>query len=74
MPWKYGVHETENAAACFNACVYATKTEADAAGRELLSRWFLPHHYSVHQTNDAVNYRFDFSAFRPVRLEVLPEE
>ena len=43
-----------------NACVYATKEEAEAAGRELLSRWFVPtDSRAVEYTGeDEVNYTF----------------
>lgn len=51
-----------------NAVRYATWEEADAAGRELLSRWFLPERYEVRGTDDPVNYRFDFDRNRPVSL------
>ncbi len=65
MNWKYGIHERPNSNACFNACVYATREEAEAAGRELLSRWLSPSHYSLHETSDPVNYRFNFETKRP---------
>lgn len=53
-----------------NACVYATKDEAEAAGVELLQRWFLPiaSRAVENTTGKPVNYKFDFTAQRPVAL------
>ena len=52
-----------------NACVYATKEEAELAGKELLSRWYVPSDSRAVESTDAVNYRFDVDKFRPVRIE-----
>ena len=65
MSWKYGVHETENSKACFNACVFATEDEANRAGAELFSRWYANHHWSTHEVTDKVNYEFPESESRP---------
>jgi len=51
-----------------NACRFATMEEADAAGRELLSRWLAPESFEVRESTDPVNYRFDFEAMRPARI------
>ncbi len=41
-----------------NALRFATAGEARAYGNELLSRWFVPTHFDVVESSDAVNYRF----------------
>lgn len=51
-----------------NACVYATKKEAEDAGRELMSRWMAVREYRAVESTDAVNYRFDSEAYRSVPL------
>ena len=65
MGFKYGV-QLKGEALAFNALVFATREEADAGGRELLSRWFAPIGYEVIETDDAVNYHM--VAGRPERL------
>ena len=53
-----------------NACVHATKEEAEAAGVELLGRWFVPVDSRAvpNTTGKPVNYKFDFETGRPVML------
>ena len=58
MAYKYGM--ITNGKASFNAVVLATRTEADDAARELMSRWFVPTGWEVVETTDAVNYTFDW--------------
>lgn len=48
-----------------NGVRFATKEEADRAGHELLSRWFVPVGFEVRETDDDVNYVFPESASRP---------
>jgi hypothetical protein len=48
-----------------NACRYATQAEAEAAGRELLSRWFVPIDSRAVPSEDPVNYRFNFNSRKP---------
>lgn len=50
---------------CSNSCRFATEKEAETAGRELLSRWFVPSDSQATETTDPVNYRFNFEAYRP---------
>ena len=50
---------------CANTCVYATKEEAAAAGKELMSRWFVPSGCEPLETYKAVNYRFNFEKNKP---------
>ena len=45
-----------------NSCRFATEKEADAAGRELLSRWWVPTGHRAVESSDSVNYRFNFDA------------
>jgi hypothetical protein len=48
---------------CTNAAVYATEKEANEAGKELMSRWFVPYDYTVVITDKPVNYRFNFESY-----------
>ena len=50
-----------------NACRYATKEEANAAGAELLSRWFAPSGYRATECADPVNYEFRDGKSRPLK-------
>jgi len=51
-----------------NALRFATKEEAEASGRELLSRWFVPTDSRATETPDEpVNYKFENG--KNVRLE-----
>ena len=60
MPnFKYGV--IVEGKTSFNAVVLATRDEADNAARELMSRWFVPTGWKVVETDDAVNYKFDWN-------------
>ena len=54
---------------CTNAVVYATEKEAHEAGKELLSRWFVPYDHTVVTTDEPVNYRFNFKEYRPEPIE-----
>ena len=51
-----------------NACVYATREEAESAGNELLSRWFVPVDSRAVESSEKVNYRFDPVAYRSISL------
>lgn len=51
-----------------NALRFATKAEAEASVNELLSRWFVPSDGRATESEDPVNYRFDFSEGKNVRL------
>lgn len=51
-----------------NALRFATKQEAEASVNELLSRWFVPSGGRATESEEPVNYRFDFSQGRNVRL------
>jgi hypothetical protein len=42
-----------------NSCVFASHGEAESAGKELLSRWFVVSEYRVVETFKSANYRFN---------------
>jgi hypothetical protein len=52
-----------------NAVVLATKEEAEEAGKELLSRWFLPVDSRAVESTDQVNYKFNFDMYKLERME-----
>ena len=61
MPnFRYGMTFDGQSKPSFNAVVLATREEADDAGRKLMSRWFVPTGWEVVETDDAVNYTFDW--------------
>ena len=51
-----------------NALRYATKAEALASVRELMSRWWVPTDGRASESSDPVNYKFDFANNINVRL------
>ena len=53
-----------------NALRFATKIEAEKAGRELLSRWYVPIDSRAAESNDPVNYVFDDAVGRPAPISV----
>ena len=53
-----------------NSCRYATREEAEAAGRELLSRWFAPSDSRAVESEDPVNYEFVEGSARPLALKI----
>lgn len=59
MPYKYGM--LVEGKPSFNSVVLATHEEADDAARELMSRWFVPTGWEVVETDDEVNYKFDWN-------------
>ena len=73
MPnFKYGIQLPDQDHLSFNAVVFATAEEAEAGGRELLSRWFVPIGYEVVETEDKVNYRIVNNRIQ--RLKQPPKE
>jgi hypothetical protein len=52
-----------------NAMRYGTKEEAEAAGHELLTRWFAPSNSRAAESEDPVNARFDFAFNKSVFLK-----
>jgi hypothetical protein len=66
MSWKPEVYTgTWNG----NALRFATKEEAEASGKELLSRWFVPTDSRAVESDDPVNYRFNFDKYCNERIE-----
>jgi hypothetical protein len=53
-----------------NALRFATKIEAEKAGVELLSRWYVPIDSRAAESNDPVNYVFDDAVGRPAPISV----
>lgn len=51
-----------------NALRFASQAEAEKAGRELLSRWWVPTDSRAAEADEPVNYVFDDTVGRPVRL------
>ena len=51
-----------------NALRFATKAEAEASVKELMSRWWVPTDGRASESNDPVNYRFDFASNSNVPL------
>ena len=68
MNWKSYVHIERGDEWAANSCVYATKAEAEAAGNELLSRWYVPDRHEARETADPVNYRFNFETGKGERI------
>jgi hypothetical protein len=54
---------------CTNSAVYATEKEANAAGNELMSRWFVPYSHTIVPTDKPVNYRFNFEKYNAEPIE-----
>lgn len=53
-----------------NQCRFATKEEAEASGQELLSRWTVPIDHRATESDDPVNYRFNFDTEKNERLQL----
>jgi hypothetical protein len=47
---------------------FATQVEAEKAGAELLSRWYVPIKSRAAESDDTVNYVFDDNVGRPVPI------
>lgn len=69
VSWAMEVHTSRDDAWTGNACRYATKDEAERAGRELLSRWIVPDDSRAVPSTDPVNYKFPVGDDRPSRIE-----
>jgi hypothetical protein len=65
MSWKPEVYTGSWSS---NALRFATKEEAEASGKELLSRWFVPTDSRAVESEDPVNYSFDFDQYKNVSL------
>jgi len=51
------------------ALCFATKAEAEASVQELMDRWYVPSDGRAAESEDPVNYRFDFPTNKNVRIE-----
>jgi len=56
MGFKTGIEFSGQTELNFNQCVFTTREEAEIAGDELLSRWFLPDGFKVVEVDDEANY------------------
>jgi hypothetical protein len=52
-----------------NALRFATKEEAEASGKELLNRWYVPTDSRAAESSDPVNYRFNFDTQKNEALD-----
>jgi len=52
-----------------NALRFATKEEAEASADELSGRWYSVTDTKYEESDDPVNYRFDFDSYTNVRVE-----
>ena len=52
-----------------NALRFATKEEAEASGRELLSRWWVPIDSRAAESEDPVNYKFKNGTNVPLDID-----
>lgn len=50
---------------------FATEKEADAAGKELLSRWWVPDSHRVVPSDDPVKHRFNFEKGRAEEIPLV---
>ena len=57
-----------------NSAYYATEAESKAAGKELLSRWWVPTDRRAVPSEHEVNYYFDFALNRSTPVtELVPD-
>lgn len=54
-----------------NGVRFATEKEADAAGEELLSRWWVPDSHRVVESEDPVKHRFNFEKGRAEEIPLV---
>lgn len=57
MPLSYRPEVYVSGEWCPNGLRFATREEAEASARELLSRWFVPTDSRAAESTDPVNYR-----------------
>lgn len=57
--WKMEVIADDSGEWAGNACRYATRAEAEEAGRNLMARWMLVREWRVLESGDPVNYKFE---------------
>lgn len=69
MSWKPEVMVSGETKWCSNGLRFATKEEAEANARDLMSRWMLVTDTRAAESEDPVNYRWENN--RLVRLEAV---
>lgn len=57
--WAMEVIADSSGKFCGNACRYATREEAEQAGRDLMGRWILVREWRAVESVDPVNYKFE---------------
>jgi len=67
MSWKAEV--LVNGKWSTNSVRFETKAEAEESGKELLSRWFVPIDSRATESEEPVNYVFDFDKYTSVPIE-----
>ena len=66
--FKAGMQIPGEAGLSFNYCIFATVEEADAAGSELMSRWYIPDGYQVVGVEGTPNYAFVDGKPKPLEV------
>lgn len=66
MPFKTEVYTGSWSS---NSLRFATEKEAEASGKELLSRWFVPTDSRAAWCDEEANYRFNFETNQNERIE-----
>ncbi len=64
MPTSWKAEVCAQGEWCSNGLRYATQKEAETAGDELLSRWFVPTDSRAAESEDPVNTRFNFDTYK----------
>ena len=52
-----------------NALCFSTPEEAESYGNELLSRWFGAERFEIRESNEPVNYKFNYDTGKAERIE-----
>lgn len=72
MPTSYKTEVCVSGEWSTNSMRYATRDEAERAGKELLNRWWVPTDSRAAESDDAVNAEFPVGAPRPNLLNSTP--
>ena len=69
MSWKPEVRTGKDPKWYDNSLCFASKEEAEASARELMSRWLLVTECRAVESTDPVNYRIDLETYQLVAVE-----
>lgn len=69
MSFKPGVVTDASGKLYTNGLAFATREEAQASANELMARWLLVLDTGVVESDEPVNYRFDFQSNANVRIK-----